>query len=512
MGILDLFRRAPEQARQRIEPAPPSPPSPQRPARAWLAAAPSRLLADLPGSSGPAPNKDIRVSLATLRNRSRWLSQNDGYSKGFLRTLRRNVIGANGIGLQMRVPDDRDPKKQDEGANQRIENAWAEWAAIGSCDITGRLSWIDLQGLVLTHVVRDGEALIRKIRTGKYNRHGFVLQVVDPVRLDEKLNLPAGSYGPYALPRGNSIRMGVELDPFNRPVAYHLLTTLPGDDVWQAAGRMWQRVAAAEMLHVFVTDWTDQVRGVPWLDTAIRPLAMLDGYSEAELVAARVSANKMGFYKLADNANRDDVPQELIEDARLVQESEAGTFEMLPPGVDFESFDPQHPNSAFKDFTGAILRKMSAGAGISYNAFANDPEGLNYSALRATALDDRDEYRTIQRWFIGAVCLQVFPEWLRETLLTGITGLPASKFGKFNAPAFVGRGWQWVDPQNEVAAARDAVALGIRSRTQIAAEQGVEIADIAADLRAEQDLLAGILPPAPASAPPPAQGKPANAA
>jgi lambda family phage portal protein len=224
---------------------------------------------------------------------------------------------------------------------------------------------------------------------------------------------------------------------------------------------------------------------------------MLDGYSEAELTAARVSAGKMGFYKQADP---EDIDAELSEDGKLVQEATAGAFELLPKGVEFQSFDPQHPNTAFKDFVAALQRQAAAGANVSYAAFANDPGSLNYSGLRHVALEDRDEWRTLQDWLIGAFPMRFFGEWLEDTLTSGITGLPPSKFFKFNAPLFRARGWQWVDPQNEIAALREELALSLTSRTKAAAERGEDLADIVADL--EREAAMGLTMPQPAGAQP----------
>ena len=54
------------------------------------------------------------------------------------------------------------------------------------------------------------------------------------------------------------------------------------------------------MLHVFLPERAHQTRGVPMLATAIGALKMLHGYREAELVAARVAASKMGFITSPD--------------------------------------------------------------------------------------------------------------------------------------------------------------------------------------------------------------------
>lgn len=468
--------------------------------RGWLAAQPSRLMADLPGSISTAPNRDIRWQLATLRNRSRWLAQNEGYTAGFLKMLRRNVVGPKGFTLQMRVVNERGGG-QDENANQRIEAAWADWSSVGSCDVTGKLSFTDLTGMVMLAVARDGEALIRIHRGWRRNAYGLAVEVIDPSQLEESVN-----GRPEGTPAGRIVRAGVELDEYARPTAYWMRSTVPNDDpaALSRPQRQRVRIPAEEILHVFLPEWAQQVRGIPWIANGIRALAMLDGYGEAELTAARVSAGKMGFYKLDADG---EAPAELEADGRLVQTAEAGTFELLPKGVDFQSFDPQHPNAAFKDFVAAMLRPIAAGAGVSYNAFANDASALSYSSLRATALEDRDEFRTLQHWLIGCFCRPVFTAFLNETLISGALGLPASKRWKFDAAEFVPRGWQWVDPLKEVNAAAKAVELGITSRTQIVAAQGGDIAAVAEDLRAEAALLEGLLPaaPAPAAGPDPNQ-------
>lgn len=503
MGVFDLFRRKPKPGvtvlsngaavaawtgeRARVGGSA---------ARGWLGAQPSRLMSDLPGSIGTAPNRDIRQQLGTLRNRARWLAQNEGYTAGFLKMLRRNVVGPSGFTLQMAVRADRGTGF-DEDANNRIEAAWKAWSRVGACDVTGRLSFTDLCGLAVLGIARDGEAMIRMHRGWARGEHGFALEVLDPSQIEDDVNgRPPGT------PEGHVVRAGVEMDAYARPTAYWMRTTVPNDDpaALVRPQRQRVRVPADEILHLFLPEWPQQVRGIPWIANGIRALAMLDGYSEAELTAARVSAGKMGFYKIDGDA---EVPADLEEDGRLVQKAEAGTFELLPKGVEFQGFDPQHPSAAFKDFVSAMLRPIAAGAGVSYNAFANDAEGMNYSALRATELEDRDEFRTLQHWFIGCMCRPVFSAWLRETLVRGTTALPPGKFWKFDAAEFVPRGWQWVDPLKEVNAMAKALELGITSRTQIIAAQGGDIDAIAAELRAEKAQFEGLLATAPAAPKPP---------
>ena len=495
MALLDFFRR--RKADPVLLRAPgavaawTSAPQGKRGQSGWLGAQPSRLLADLPGGYGFAPNRDIRWQLDTLRNRSRWLAQNEGYTAGFLKSLRRNVVGPKGFTLQMQVKSDRGTGV-DKNANDRIEAGFARWSRRGNCDVTGRHSWVDMCGLVMLAVARDGEALLRLHRAGEY---GFQMEMLDPSQLETDRN-----GRPEGTAQGNVVRAGVELTPLGRPAAYWMRSHVPNDDpaALSVPLRQTVRVPAEDMIHLFLPEWPQQIRGVPWISNGIRALAMLDGYGEAELTAARVAAAKMGFYRIDADAEPDG---DLEGDGTLVQEASAGTFELLPKGVDFQQFDPQHPNAAFKDFVAAMLRPIAAGAGVSYNAFANDAENMNYSGLRHTALEDRDEYRTLQHWMISGLCEPIFTAWLREALITGAIGLPAGKMWKFDAPRFVPRGWQWVDPLKEVAAVEKAVSLGIASRTATVAAQGGDFAETVAELQAEKALMGDLIQPA---SPPPA--------
>jgi hypothetical protein len=71
MALLDFLRRSKSAAPILRSPGAQAAWSPigpkQRGQSGWMAAQPSRLLADLPGGHGFAPNRDIRWQLDTLR-------------------------------------------------------------------------------------------------------------------------------------------------------------------------------------------------------------------------------------------------------------------------------------------------------------------------------------------------------------------------------------------------------------------------------------------------------------
>lgn len=449
--------------------------APKSSGRSFSAAATSRLNADWIVSPLSADSA-MRGKLSAIRARARDLERNNEWARGFLRVLENNVIGENGIGLQMRV---KDPGKEtfDEVANDKIENAWWQWGRKGKCTVCGRYTWRDLQRLAVRTLARDGEVILRKI----WQRDGFKLQIVESDLLDEHANFIASN--------GNEVRFGVEIDSFGKPVAYHMLGQHPGDSDFQARPTKRVRIPASEIIHLFIADRPGQTRGLPWLCASMQRLRMLDGYAEAELMAARTGAAKMGFFT---KSTPDGWDGEIDGQGNLKMDASPGTIEELPPGVDFKSWDTNHPNSGYGDFVKSSLRGIATSLGISYNTLASDLEGVNYSSIRAGLLEEREVWKAVQRFLIDHLCEPVFEDWLTWQLASNALGLPLEKMWKFNAPEFQGRRWAWVDPKKDMEAAILAVRSGMSSLRKIVGENGGDIYDVLRSIKADSDLAASL--------------------
>jgi lambda family phage portal protein len=436
--------------------------------RNYAGAAMSRLTNDWTTAVTNA-DTEMRGDAKRLRARARELERNNDYARRYLKALEQNVLGADGIGLQMKVKDFNGD--YDRQANNQIEAAWHAWGKATNCSLNGLHSWYETQRLILRSVARDGAVLVRKHKGQARGPFGFQLELIEIDQLDwdfEKVD-------------GNTlIRFGVEYDKSTmRPLAYWILSRHPGDINGVTLGYKRERIPAAEIIHVFLPERIGQTSGVTWLCSAMSGLHQLGAYQEAELIQSRIACMKGGFYthKTPDG-------QELPSDTQgnLIQSLEPGQFEDLPMGTEFVPYDPQHPTQAYPFFVKATLRGISSGLGVSYNTLANDLEGVNYSSIRAGLLDEREEWKAIQTWFIERVCQAIFPEWLEMSLLSGAVNLPFSKFDKFNAHEWKARRWQWVDPEKDVNASIAAVANGFKSKRQIIAESGGDIEDTFQDI------------------------------
>ncbi|MES2995893.1 MAG: phage portal protein [Verrucomicrobiota bacterium] len=409
--------------------------------------------------------------LNLLRDRARDLERNNEWVRGFLRSLENNVLGENGIALQMRVRDGNG--RMDETANQIIEDRWYQWGRVGSCTLNRRQSWRDVQKLVLRSIARDGEVMVRLIR----QREGLRLQVLEADLLDLDYN--------RSLIGGNEVRFGVEFGADREVVAYHLLTRHPGDTLpVSSPAHPRVRIPANELMHLFLDERCDQTRGFPWLVASMKGLRMLDGYSDAELVAARTAASKQGFFV---RENGEGYSGEEDGKGNLKMEASPGSFDELPPGVKFEKWDPSHPNQAFADFIKSRLRGVATSLGISYNTLTSDLENVNYSSIRAGLLEEREVWKALQRWLIEHFCEPIFEAWLEIELLSARMPLPAAKMWKFNMPEFRGRRWQWIDPKNDIEAAILGIRAGLTSQRDVIAQAGGDRFDVFSTIASDKE-------------------------
>lgn len=440
-------------------------------------------------TSSRSMDMDLRNDLPALRARSRVLAKDNDYLRNFLSMVCANVVGHNGFKLQMRVKDTGG--KDDTAANKAIEAAYAKWSKRKYCDLAGKLSFPTMQRLIARTAARDGECLVRKVRDKKVNEFGFALQVVAIDRLDVAMN--------QDWTNGNIIRMGVEIDKFGRPAAYHLRTDHPGDGVYRSQqGQRYERVPASDIIHIFVQEDPEQTRGYPWAISAMTRLNHLGAFDEAAVIAARIGASKMGWFKKLDPSPMSGVPGPTDDMGSFTQEASPGEFGILPENYDFVGFNPDYPHANYGPFTKATLRGIAAGLGVNYNNLANDLESVNYSSLRSGTLSERDQWMTLQNWFSDVIMESVFEDWLRMSLLMGAitfpngSVLPAAKFEKFNAPEFQGRRWPWVDPLKDVQASVLAINNLLTTRTKVLAEQGGDFTDTASEWGGEASLLSSL--------------------
>lgn len=414
-------------------------------------------------------NDDLHSNWLKLVKRARYFELSNPYAKRYLSLLKTHVVGHRGITIQCQFKKNGVLEKE---LSSQIENAFELWCRKGACDITKKYSFVSLQKMIIAGVARDGEIFIRLIRSNK----GLILQAIDPIMCDVTISRTlANGY----------IANGIEFDNYGCPKFYifnNKNTT--------------ERVSADNILHIFMPSYPTQSRGLSWLITIMDRLNHIDKYEEAELKSAIVASNKMGFFTQQDDAasgftgnSKDGYGGNEDDETEIVNEARGNHFEILPEGVGFTGWNPEHPDGNYGQFVKSSLRGISTGLDVSYNNLASDLEGVNFSSMRSGTLEDRDNYKNYHTFMIDEFLRPVYQEWLKMACLAGILKIKATDIDNYLEPNFVPRTWDWIDPKKDIESNNIAVNMRVKSRRQVARESGRELEDVLDEIKEEEEMM-----------------------
>jgi lambda family phage portal protein len=419
-----------------------------------------------------APSSAADAAANTSRNRLRYLSRdmirNRPYAARGQAVITGNVVGT-GITPSVTMPDqpgilDKDEKARVKAALDLVKAHMMSPAI----DVYGVHGMAGLQAQVMDTVFSDGEVLVRRrLRDRRYNPTLPVLlqiQLMEADHLDETIT----SYGQ------NEVVEGVEYGPTGTIVAYHLFTRHPGDIRWWSKGALVsERVPAGEILHVRRVSRPGQLRGVPWLAPVMMTLGELSDYQEAQILKQRIASLLAFFVKSGPDAKP--------YDGKAISEISPGAVVGLEEGQDVVAATPPTVDG-YAEFMRQGLSTIAMGLGITYESFAGDLRGVNFSSGRMGRMEmDRFVQVWQQQLIINQFCTGVARWFLDAWRLQAADGTMPQ------APAAI----EWtaprrpmIDPSKEIKAAIDEIAAGLTSTQRKQREMGHDPDTIAAE-RAE---------------------------
>ena len=432
----------------------------------------------------------MAAELPIARARSRQIERGNPYGQSFKASLTNNVLGASGIKARSNVTHSvayGDPQSKngapDAAANVIIADARYRFEKQENCTTSKKLSGRELDQLILQRMAFDGETILRK-RPGFANDFKFAWEVIDADYLDHWLN--------RIEPNGNVIRMGIEQDrEFGFPVAYWFLTRRPGDYLfgrYDPEQYKHVRVPAEEIIHLFVTEYPGQSRGIPWIFSVLVKLQMQGAYEEAAITNARIGAIKSGFFSKEYPTGYEGPPNGVPggDDGIMVEYPQAGEWTELPYGVKPVAWDPKYPDAEFGKFNEAMLLGISSGLKISYAGLSGDYSQSNFSSSRMGVNEEREYWKILQSFLIEKWKEPEWDEWLYRSILSRQINLPLNKFDKFNEPKFTGRRWGYINPQQDLAAQQIQLAIGSTSITAIIEEGGGDRDELLAQIKQDK--------------------------
>jgi len=398
-----------------------------------------------------------------IRTRTRDLERNSDIAEAIVGNIVRNTIGT-GIKLQSK------PRKKDGTEDielgLKIEEYWNEWCKCDNCDITGRQSFHEMLAMAERRKIVDGGILFIKSFTGS-GKFSFVLQPREVDDLDSTM---------YTNPENkNRVINGIELDKYNKPVAYWLKTVAP-DGLWTESPK---RITADRVIFLYDITRPSQVREISKLaPTAMRIRDInetVEAYSIKEYIQACLSVfikklNPSGTLgRFGAGATTTDT-----KTGYKFTKVKPGMIEQLEPGDDVVTVNPSGQAGNLREFVTVEQRLAGAGQGLSYEAVSRDMSQVNYSSARQGLLQDMITYGVEQLYLIEHFCWLVYITFVISLFLEGYLDIKDFWKNKDNylRHDWVTPGQKWIDPLKEAKANEMALASGQTTLAEICASQG----------------------------------------
>lgn len=410
-----------------------------------------------------------------IRARSRDLERNSDIAEAIIGPFERNIVGT-GIQVQSKIIDDDESERDD--LNTEIEDLWDEWCRARNCDITGQQSFYELQGMAIRRTLVDGGILFIKT----YTSDGivpFCLQAREVDELDTSLSTPHMA--------GNKrIVGGIELDEFNRPIAYWFKQYTP-DGFYTGKS---ERIPAKRVINLWRKTRPSQIREISQLTKALPRVKDVNEFVEAISVKERILACLAVFIT---KQNPGGVGRGSKVDSKSGYQTKTispGMIQELQPGETIQAVNPSGQSSNAKDFITTQQRLAGAGQGLSYETVSRDMSQVNYSSARQGLLEDQRTYQMWQQFLIEHFCREVYTEFVISAVLSGQLNIPDfwQNKRKYLRHVWIPPGWSWIDPLKETTANAKALSTGQDTLARICAERGEDWRDVLKQRAKEMEL------------------------
>ena len=371
---------------------------------------------------------------------SRYYSYFNNYAIKYYGLVRNNVLGANGLHLQMK----------DKSINQMFYD-WGEKA-----DITGETNFARLQHMVLHLKLRDGEVMLNPV----YEDGEMKLQFID-------VEMCARGY----IDSGKNIYDGVEYDRYKRPVAYYFRGSGPLDDM---SGAGLQRIPARDIIRLMDKEFVGQTHGRPTLSATVRNLDLVSDFEKTVLARAKNTAALTGYFETSMEYLQEDRRTDYTSGLAVLNPDE---ILEKPEGTRFHRVDNTFPVQAFETYEEANLASAAAGGHVSYFTLTSDLEGANYSSLRHGRLED-DLFYAVEQEGMRYVLSMVFEKWAEHYRLFGPSRDVRAAMDRIGRPVWIGPRTPFIDPAKELAAETAGLANLTLSRSEAIWQRGAVPDDV----------------------------------
>lgn len=405
------------------------------------------------------------------RAASRQLARTSPIAVGAINT---NVDRVIGTGLALSA----DPNRQVLGWSaeqalawkQLVQNEFSMWADSTECDIAQQLNFYQQQGLVLRAVLESGDAftLMPDGPRTPTQPYALRLQVLEADRIGNPL-------GQVDTP---TVAGGVKTDANGAPIEFHVYNQHPGGFLPGAgsplAGEWVKRIGRSgrrRILQHFRKLRPDLPRGLPYLAPIIDSIKQIARYTEAEIMAAVITAYFTVFIETPTGNTAPVFDGTTPPAAGTPNEVGLGMGAVvgLAPGEKVSNTaNPSRPNPNFGPFIDAVIKQMGMALGLPFELLIKQ-FNASYSASKAALLDAWVYFRNVRAWMAISFCQPVYETWLAEAVAIGRIPAPGFFADPLLRWAYTRASWPGdsmgsINPKDEVAAYSSAVDARLMTR------------------------------------------------
>lgn len=409
--------------------------------------------------------------LPTQRGASRDLARTSPIAVGAINT---NVDRVVGTGLALSAQPNRavlgwavEQALEWKGLVQREFSLYADSA---ECDIAQELNFYQQQGLVLRSALESGDCFTLLPDGQRTNTQPYALRL--QVLEADRVGNPLGQMDTAR------VAGGVRLNDAGAPDAYHLFDQHPGGWLPGQGGAMYAgqwvdrlgRSGRRRMLHHYRKLRPGMPRGVPYLAPIIDCIKQISRYTEAEIMAAVITAYLTVFIETPTGSSAPVFDGAAPGDGAPGQEVGLGMGAVvgLAPGEKPHTVNPGRPNPNFEPFILAVIKQMGMALGLPYELLVKQ-FNASYSASKAALLDAWVYFRGVRTWLSLSFCQPVYETWMAEAVAIG--RIPAPGFftdpllrWAYTRAAWPGDSMGSISPKDEVAAYVAAIDARLMTR------------------------------------------------
>jgi capsid protein len=422
---------------------------------------------------GQPLNADLYADLRTLQARAEYEASNNPIVEGMIQTHAVDLVGKDGPILEV--------VSESQEYNDALEDVFREWWELP--DALEQQSGPELmRGWV--HQWWKGGAHLGQLVTAQQPASDEISLRWLGLALHRLGTSPASSGDPQ-------VAMGVRRDTLGRPIGYQIAEAVQYGpfEIWNTK---YEEYPADEIIHQYEILEPGQVRGIPWLASALPTCGYLRDYDQSVMDAARNCASR-GIVWYTEHP---DSPFYEVNESTTFSPNTESTG---PPGWKPTLIDPTQPAAQYVEFRTERMRELGRARAMPLMKILLGSERHNFSSARMDNENYKESLAAIAGWTERGTLNPLLRRIAREASLLRRNG----KFRLPPRPAKVEYVWHWhqqpaVDPvkegnaitiglQNGTLPFRDACALSGRQEDRV----------IASRQRSAQKLEDAGLPPVP---------------